>query len=217
MKTFGSQFRELGEIFWSFLRIGPVTFGGGYAMIPVIEKEVVEKKAWFSEEEMGEALSLAGSAPGGIGVNLSAFVGYRVAGIKGAVAAVLGITLPTFIIVFLLSLVYMQFANNPKLDAAFQGIQLAIIALILVAALRMWKSAVLDKTTMVTAIATVAILLLFNIHPLLVIVIGGIIGNVFILLKVRFGMQVQFEKKRSEEEAAKSPYKYADYFIADGI
>ncbi|WP_442603932.1 chromate transporter [Paenibacillus sp. KN14-4R] len=217
MKTFGGHLRQLSEIFWRFLKIGPVTFGGGYAMIPVIEKEVVEKKAWFTDQEMAEALSISSSAPGGIGVNLSAFVGYRVAGIKGAVAAVLGITLPTFIIVFLLSLVYMQFENNAKLDAAFEGIHLAIIALIFVAAWRMWKSAVMDKTTMVTAIGTVAILLLFNIHPLLVVVIGGMIGNLFIMVKVKLGLKVQFEKKRTEDETPNSPYKYADYFIADGI
>lgn len=145
--------RQLWDIFWTFFKIGPATFGGGYAMIPVIEREVVGKKQWISENELSEVLSIAGSAPGGIGVNASAFIGYRRAGIRGASAAVIGITFPTF---FILSL-FMQIELNTKIAAALQGIHYAIVGLIVIAAIKMGKSALFDKTTFAVMIGTIIV------------------------------------------------------------
>lgn len=130
----------LFQLFWVFVRIGPVTFGGGYAMIPMIEREISAKRKWLGEEEMDEILSLAGAAPGGVGVNAAAFIGYRLAGVTGAIAAIAGITIPTFIIVCLLSAVYSQLTDQPKVIAAMKGINGAVIALILVAAYRMVRT-----------------------------------------------------------------------------
>src|SRR4051812_8766650 len=111
----------LSQLFWAFFRIGPSTFGGGYAMMPSIEREVVVKKQWMEDKELADMMSLAGSAPGGVGVNAAAFVGFRKAGIAGAIAAVTGVTLPTLLIVIALSVFYLLFQDNPKVAAALKG------------------------------------------------------------------------------------------------
>ncbi|TBL75606.1 chromate transporter [Paenibacillus thalictri] len=206
---------QLAPIFWTFFKISPVTFGGGYAMIPVIEEEVVAKRKWISSEEMLDVLSIAGSAPGGIGVNAAAFIGYRLAGIAGASAAVLGIGLPTFLIIFIFSLVLGLFRSNPMVEAAFKGIHAAVIALIVIAAYRMGKSAVKDKTTLVTAIVALLLLIDFNVHPILMIVLGLFVGVVLVQFKVWFGMEVKQKKVRVTKTT--SGYTVDDYFIGDGI
>ncbi|NTZ16474.1 chromate transporter [Paenibacillus sp. JMULE4] len=203
-------------MFWTFFKIGPVTFGGGYAMIPAIEREVINKRHWITQDEMSGVLSVAGSAPGGIGVNAAAFIGYRLAGIPGAAAAVAGMTLPTFVIVFLLSLGFSQVVDYPKATAAFQGIQGAIAALIIISAYNMGKSSVVDRTTLVTAACTVVLLLVFHLSPLLVIVAGLIIGHLLVLIKNKLGVVVRYNKEAAATTTS-TGYKYADYYIADGI
>lgn len=208
--------QQLGDIFWTFFKIGPSTFGGGYAMIPVIEREIVAKRGWIPEEEMADVLSIAGSAPGGIGVNAAAFIGYRLAGVAGAAIAVIGMTLPTVLIIFALSLFFTYFQHDPRVAAALKGIHAAIIALILVAAYKLGKSAIFDKTTLVTAIGTVVLLLASSIHPLLVIGLGLLIGFPLIQAKRKLGYAAPTEKS-FEAETQPTRYKYADYFIAEGI
>ncbi|KRF05991.1 chromate transporter [Paenibacillus sp. Soil766] len=205
------------DIFWTFLKIGPSTFGGGYAMIPVIEREVVEKRAWIAEKEISNIVAIAGSAPGGIGVNASAFIGYRLAGIPGAAAAVIGIALPTFLIALTLSIFLIFMQGDPKVVAAFKGIHGAIIGLIVLAAYNMARSAIFDKTTLVTAISTVAILLLLPINPLFMILIGLFIGFVFVKVKETFGFQINLEKGKEPVHTSYNGYTYYDYYIADGI
>lgn len=204
------------SIFWTFFKIGPVTFGGGYAMIPAIEREVVDKRHWITQDEMSGVLSVAGSAPGGIGVNAASFIGYRVAGIPGAAAAVAGITLPTFIIVFLLSIGFSQVVDYPKVTAAFQGIQGAIAALIIISAYNMGKSSVVDRTTLITAACTVVLLQVFHWSPIVVIVVGLVIGHLLVLIKNKLGLAVRYNKEAAPTMTS-TGYKYADYYIADGI
>ncbi|OCT12098.1 chromate transporter [Paenibacillus pectinilyticus] len=205
------------DIFWTFLKIGPSTFGGGYAMIPVIEREVVEKRAWIAEDEVSDIVAIAGSAPGGIGVNASAFIGFRMAGIPGALAAVIGIALPTFIIALVLSVALLFLQSDPKVVAAFKGIHGAIIGLIVLAAYNMARSAIFDKTTLITAVGTVAILLLLPINPLFMIIIGLFIGFVFVKVKETFGFKISLEKGKDPVHTSYNGYTYYDYFIADGI
>ncbi|NOU67440.1 chromate transporter [Paenibacillus sp. LMG 31461] len=205
------------DIFWTFLKIGPSTFGGGYAMIPVIEREVVDKKAWIAEDEITNIIAIAGSAPGGIGVNASAFIGYRLARIPGAAAAVIGIALPTFLIALVLSFFLLFMQADPKVVAAFKGIHGAIIGLIVLAAYNMARSAIFDKTTLITAISTVAILLLLPINPLFMILIGLFIGFIFVKVKETFGFKVSLEKGKEPVHTSYNGYTYYDYYIADGI
>lgn len=208
--------KQWASIFWTFFKIGPVTFGGGYAMIPVIEREVVDKRQWITPAEMSGVLSVAGAAPGGIGVNAASFIGYRLAGIPGAAAAVAGITLPTFIIIFLLSIGFTQVYDYPKVTAALQGIQAAIAALIILSAYNMGKSSVVDRTTMATAAGTVVLLLVFQMSPIALIAAGLVIGHVIVLIKSKLGVVVRYPKEVSTTTPS-TGYKYADYYIADGI
>lgn len=188
------------QLFWIFFKIGPATFGGGYAMMPMIEKEFVDKRKWMDRQEMSDLMSLAGSAPGGVGVNASAFLGYRLGKIPGALAATLGITLPTFIIVFLLSVFYSMFREEPKVQAAFKGIHGAVIGLIAVAAFKMGKNALFDRTTVITAACSLALLLLTGLNPMVLIAVGLVLGITVIRLKKRLGLPVHTERARQENE-----------------
>lgn len=192
------RMNTLWQIFCVFFKIGPSTFGGGYAMIATIEEEIVYRKGWMNQEEMGDMVSISGSAPGGVAVNSAAFIGYRLGGIAGAVTAVTAITLPTFIIVFLLSLLSYFFKDNAKVAAALKGIHAAVVSLIIVAAFKMWKSSVLDAATLVIAGIAVALLLFTGIHSFYLI-LGAIAGTIVVLIKRKCGMTVRTEKARTED------------------
>ncbi|OMF26492.1 chromate transporter [Paenibacillus sp. FSL H8-0548] len=191
----------LFQLFWTFVKIGPVTFGGGYTMIPMIEKEIVDKRKWITRQEMNDLMSLAGAAPGGIGVNASAFLGYRMGNIPGAIAATLGITLPSFIIVFLLSAFYAAFQSEPKVEAAFKGIHGAIIGLIATAAFKMGKTALFDWTTILISVCSLALLLLTKISPTAMILFGLGFGIVLIRLKQLLGLTIQTERVSHDNSA----------------
>ncbi|RKP57421.1 chromate transporter [Cohnella endophytica] len=197
MKQLRAKFSELAQIFWVFFRIGPSSFGGGYAMIPVIEREVVQKRGWLEQEEIADLVSVAGTAPGGVGVNSAVFIGYRKSGIAGACMAVLGITLPTFAIVYLLSVFYLNFDNNPKIIAALKGIHGAIIALILLAAFKMVKTSLIDVSTTVIVAAALAVMLFTSIHPLFIIASGIVAGILLVNGKELLGMKVRTEPETS--------------------
>lgn len=187
------------RIFFVFFKIGPITFGGGYAMIPVIEREIVFKKKWIKPQDVTDVLVIAQSVPGAIALNSATFIGYTIAGIRGAIAALLGILLPTFLIVLGLSLLFISLHGNPIVDAALQGMSAAIVALIVFAAYKIGKTAIFDKTTFVTSCVTVAVLFLFNINPVLVIACGILIGIIQIKIKELLGITVFFEKDPDTE------------------
>lgn len=179
-------------------------------MMPVIEREIVGRKKWIDKADMTDMISLAGSAPGGVGVNAAAFVGFRKAGFPGAVAAVMGVTFPTFLIVIILSLFYLYFNDNPKVEAALKGIHGAVVALILMAAYRMLKTSVFDAATAFVSIA--ALMFLFaNINPLYIIVCGLLGGIVLIQMKRLMGLKTNTEKTSSE--AQKPEPVYLEYYI----
>ncbi len=121
---------RLFELFGSFFKIGLFTFGGGYAMIPLIRREVIDRKGWIAEGEFLDLLTLAQSAPGPISLNTSVFVGYKTAGFAGAVASILGVVIPSFVIILLIALVFTDFRHNSFVDAAFKGMRPAVVALI---------------------------------------------------------------------------------------
>jgi chromate transporter len=207
----------LWSIFWSFCKISPISFGGGYAMIPAIEKEIVETRQWMDDDEMSDVLSIAGSSPGGIGVNASTLTGYRLAGIKGAIAAVLGVSLPNFIIMLALTIGYSAVQNMPKVTAAFEGIHTAVIAFIAVAGWKMWKSAVYDKSTLLIVIGALLALLFSNMHPALLLVIGTLIGVASFRWQQKLGTIVSREMKKEETTPANSPIVSGQYIWGDGI
>lgn len=199
------QWRKLFQIFWTFFKISPVTFGGGYAMIPLIEKEIVEKKKWLTREDITEVFALSQTVPGGVAVNSAAFIGHRISGIKGAITAVVGVSLPTFIIVLGLGLSYFFVHGNPKLEAAFVSIRVTIVAIILYAAIKIAKTAIVDKTTFF--IMTAGVPALFFIHPIIVILLGGLIGIVLTFFNKKSDSGAN-SKQYKQEEASKNPDNY---------
>ncbi|TCM86201.1 chromate transporter [Paenibacillus sp. BK033] len=199
----------LAQLFWVFVRIGPSTFGGGYAMMPVIEREVVNKRQWIAEKELADVVSLAGSAPGGVGVNAAAFIGYRKAGVPGAAMAVIGVTLPTFIIIIALSLFYLKFQDNPKVVAALKGIHGAVVALIVMSAYRMAKAAIFDKTTLIMLVFALLILLALPLTPLYIVAAGILAGIGMVRVKEKTGQQAHTEKPSSSSQELM----YPEYYI----
>lgn len=194
--------KQLWELFWVFFKMSPVTFGGGYAMIPIIEREVVFHKKWLNMDDVSDTLALAGTAPGAIAVNSSIFIGFRVAGIMGAIAAMLGALIPTFVIVVTLGSLYLYFQDNTIVNAAFKGIGGAIVALITYAAIKISKTAIMDKSTAVLAIVMFIGMLVFQLHPLLVIFLGALSGIVIIKIKEKFGVLAELDQKEKHKSQA---------------
>ncbi|WP_338787202.1 chromate transporter [Metabacillus sp. FJAT-53654] len=203
--------KKLFQIFWTFLKIGPVTFGGGYAMIPLIEREVVDKKKWINHEDVTDVFAIAESIPGAIAINSSTFIGYRIGGIRGAIAALLGVFLPTFLIVVVLSIVFLQIQNNPKIEAAFQAIRASIVALIVYAGYMIGKTAIIDKTTLVISVGSMAILFFLHLHPVLIIFFGIILGILLVNVKRKLGYSVKIKKEKS------TPAQQLECYMGDGI
>lgn len=203
----------LGQIFWSFFKIGPVTFGGGYAMIPLIEREVVDKRKWVKNKDIADIFAISESIPGAIAINSASFVGFRIAGIPGALAALTGVLLPTFAIVIGLCIAFLEFQHNPKIEAAFRGIRATTVALIVYAGIKIGKTAVLDKTTLFVVMGTVVAMLFGHMNPIVIIVAGAALGIGIIWLKKKLGIQVNLE----HEESGSPRYKYTDYYLGDGI
>lgn len=123
--------QRLRTIFLSFFKIGLFTFGGGYAMLPLIEQELIVKRKWIERKEFLDLLTLAQSVPGPIAVNTSVFVGYKVRGLRGAAAALLGTVLPSFVIILAIAVFFADIRHNPVVDAAFKGMRPAVVALII--------------------------------------------------------------------------------------
>ncbi len=201
----------LAQIFITFFKIGPATFGGGYAMIPLIEREVVDKRKWIETKDITDIFAVAESIPGAIGINSATFIGYRLAGVLGAVVAMAGIMLPTFCIVVLLSLFFLQVQDNPKVEAAFISIRATIVALITYAAIKIGKTAAVDKTTIALIAITVAAMWFMHIHPIALVIGGGVVGFVIVQIKQKLSMPIRFDIED------RSSFKYKDYYIGDGI
>ena len=192
-----ANWRMIGSLFATFLKMGPFTFGGGYALIPVIEREIVEKRKWLQSEDVADIIAVSGSVPGAVAVNSATLIGYRIAGIRGALSALLGIFLPTFVLMIGLSLVYIQMKDNPKIEAAFLSIRATVVAMIVYAAIKIGKTAIVDFAT--GALATIAVcLLLFSgglVHPVWVIVFGALAGIAVVKIRALLGKKTKLEEK----------------------
>ncbi len=198
--TIKEKFSMIMSMFWVFMRISPVTFGGGYAMMALVEREVVTKQKWLNEHEVRDLFSAAGSAPGGVAVNIAAFIGFRMAGIAGATAAVVGIALPTFFIVMALSFSYSAIEGHPLTAAALKGIHAAIVGLIGIAAYRMLQTAVFDKTTAGLSLTALLLLLVFKMNPIYIIITGLVIGMIIVQAKQKMGVTIQTEKQEEQNK-----------------
>lgn len=166
----------LFEIFKTFFKVGAFTIGGGYAMIPIIQKEVVDNKNWMENEEFLDAIAVTNSLPGPIAINCATFVGYKTAGIPGAFIAALGAVLPSFIIILIIAIFFSNFSNNAVLDHIFAGVRPAVVALIVYAVVKLAKSAGITKINMAIGLLALIAIILLKLHPILVIILAGIAG-----------------------------------------
>ncbi|HTN68681.1 MAG TPA: chromate transporter [Dysgonamonadaceae bacterium] len=164
------------EIFLVFFKIGAFTFGGGYAMLPLIQNEVVDKKKWLDNKEFIDMLAIAQSMPGPIALNTAIFVGNKRKGVKGSVFSSLGIILPSFIIILLLVIVFTQFRENPTVESIFKGIRPAVVALIFAPLLKMGKDADITWQNIWVTIVVALIVGLLNVSPILIIVAAIFLG-----------------------------------------
>jgi chromate transporter len=166
----------LFDIFKTFFKVGAFTIGGGYAMIPIIQKEVVDNKNWMKNEEFLDAIAVTNSLPGPLAINSATFVGYKTAGVKGALAAALGATMPSFLIILTIAVFFSNFSNNAILEHVFAGVRPAVVALILYALVKLAKSAGITKINMGIGLIALAAILLINLHPIFVVILAGIAG-----------------------------------------
>ncbi|GAQ25914.1 chromate transporter [Tepidanaerobacter syntrophicus] len=171
-----SQFKLFLELFATFFKIGSFTFGGGYAMIPLIEREVVENKKWVTEEEVVDVFAVAQSLPGAVAINSSTFIGYKIAGKKGALVATAGVILPSLLIITVIAMFFSRVQDNPVVSAIFSGIRPAIVGLISVAAVNISKASIIDKVGLFLAIAAVVLVAVFDVQAIFVILAGAAVG-----------------------------------------
>jgi chromate transporter len=170
------KMKKLFNIFITFLRIGAFTFGGGYAMIPLINKEAVEKNKWVSDDDILDIIAISESTPGPISVNAATFIGYKVAGFWGAFFATLGLILPAFIIMFLLSFVLRKIKDNKIVLYAFFGIRAGVLALIINALIKMYKQVNKNIISYIIMIISLILTAFFDVNAILVIILCGIVG-----------------------------------------
>ncbi|MDQ6598544.1 chromate transporter [Bacillus salipaludis] len=199
-----SKLKLLIVLFWIFFKIAPVTFGGGYAMIPLIERQFVHKKQWLNMKDVSDIFALSGTAPGAIAVNCATFIGYRFGGVLGAIAALAGVLFPTVIIVCFLSIFFILFKDNSYFESAFLGIRAAVVALILYAAIEISKTALLDKSTFILCAGMVVMMLVFHLHPIIAIFLGALFGIMIVKVKKRLGIAVRLEKIQEPQKGKRA-------------
>lgn len=179
-KKRGKIMGKLWNLFRSFALIGVSTFGGGYAMLPILQREVVEKKGWATEEELTDYYAIGQCTPGIIAVNTATFIGYRLAGVMGGIAATLGLVFPSVIIITIIAMFLQNFAELAIVTYAFNGIRACVCALILSAVIKLGKKSIVDYRCGVIFLLVLGASMLTPVSPVVLIVCAGLAG---ILLK----------------------------------
>ncbi|GBU07627.1 chromate transporter [Bacteroidales bacterium] len=164
------------KLFWIFARIGAFTIGGGYAMIPLIEKELVDKYAWLSKEEFVDALAIAQATPGILAVNIAVLTGHKLQGFKGSLIACLGSVLPSFLMILAIAMFFSEYQNNIYVDKMFKAIRPAVVALIAVPVLTTAKQVKINTKTIIIPIAAAILIWAYGISPIYIILAAGIGG-----------------------------------------
>ena len=167
------------DLFCTFFRIGLFTFGGGYAMLPLLQREIVEKKHWATEEELLDYFAVGQCTPGIIAVNTATFVGFKEKKLSGAIFATLGIVSPSLVIITVIAALLSNFAHIAAVQNAFAGIRVAVCVLILNSIVKLWKKSVVDKLTFAVFLAVfIGSVLLSHVSPVVFIVAAAVLGIV---------------------------------------
>lgn len=170
---------KLWDLFLTFARIGGLTFGGGYAMLPMLQKEVVEQKKWATEEELLDYYAVGQCTPGIIAVNVATFIGQKTRGVIGGIAATLGVVFPSFLIILALASIINQFNEYPVVVHALAGIRVCVAALIVSAIIKLWKKGIKDLLGIVIFAAVVLLSLLLDVSPIIIVVVAMLFGIVY--------------------------------------
>lgn len=178
--------KELFKLFLTFAKVGCFTFGGGYAMLPLLQKEVVEKNNWATEEELMDYFAIGQCTPGIIAVNTSTFIGYKRKGVIGGIASTLGMVFPSLVIITIIAAFIRSFADLEIVGHALNGIKAGVCALILDAVIKLIKKSVIDTYTLVLFTAVFFVALLTDISTVILILISGILGIIISCIKRRF-------------------------------
>ena len=173
------KLKKVLGLFLTFLKIGAFTFGGGYAMIPLIEAEIAEKHKWITKDDILEIFAIAESTPGPIAINSATFVGYRVCGVLGSVAATLGVVLPSFIIITIIAFLLKEFQSLKIVQYAFFGIRAGVLALIVKAFITMYKKVKKNVFSYFVAVASFLIAVFVNINLIYVIIGCAVSGLIY--------------------------------------
>lgn len=170
--------KQLIDIFLTFFKIGAFSFGGGYVMLPFIQKEIVELHGWIAEGEFLDIIGISQMTPGPIATNSSTFVGFKVSGVLGSLFGTLGVILPAFIIALIISKRFEKFKDYKFIKDMFFGLRPGVFGLILSAAVTISKSTVTDARGLILGIAAFMAIIKFKIHPVAVIIISGTLGMI---------------------------------------
>ena len=173
------------DLFCAFFRIGLFTFGGGYAMLPLLQREIVEKKKWATEEEMLDYFAVGQCTPGVIAVNTATFVGFKEKKLSGAIFATLGIVSPSLVIITVIAALLSNFAHIAAVQNAFAGIRVCVCVLILNAVVKLWKKSVIDWKTLLIFVAVFACSVFLSISPVIYVLAAAIAGIIVKELEAR--------------------------------
>ena len=184
------------QLFWTYLKIGTFTIGGGYVMLSMIEREIVDRKGWIDREEFMNMIALAQAAPGLIAVNSAIFIGWRIGGWRGVIATVLGAVLPSFLIILAIAMVFQNYKDLPAVEAVFKGIRPAVVALIAAPLCRMAVSAKITWATAIIPIAGALLIWLGGLSPVWIIFVTVVATLLYTYLKERKNLTA----KRSDSE-----------------
>ena len=174
-----SLWEGLGGLFTTFFRIGLFTLGGGNAMIPLIEEEVVNRHKWVTKEELIDLIAIAQSCPGVFAINIAVFIGYKLRKVRGAITTAFGTALPSFLIILAIAIFFKQFEDNRIVAAMFRGIRPAVVALIAVPTFRMAQRAKIGWTNCWIPVVCALAIWLLGVSPIYIILIAGIAGYLY--------------------------------------
>ena len=173
------------NLFLTFARVGVMTFGGGYAMLPILEREVVDGKGWATSEELMDYYAVGQCTPGVIAVNTATFIGQKQAGNLGGIVATLGIVFPSLVIITAIAGVLTNFSHLAVVQNAFAGIRVCVCVLVFNAVVKLWKNAVVDKWSLLLFLAVFLLSLLLDVSPVIFVIITAAAGILLTVLGVR--------------------------------
>ena len=177
--------KRLWELFYTFAKVGVMTFGGGYAMLPILQREVVENKGWATEEELADWFAIGQCTPGVIAVNTATFIGYKLYGNLGGIVATLGVVFPSLVIITTIAGVLTNFADIPAVKHAFAGVRVCVCVLIFNAVVKLWKGAIKDKAALVLFVVIFLLSVFLDVSPVVYVIACAAAGIFLTKMGVR--------------------------------